>query len=81
MKTPEELVDAFAQTMKDELSNNQHKGDWRDWKQVNEISLELVYHKNKLFKAIEEENKDHIKEHLADCGNFLLMLGNAYNLY
>jgi len=81
MKTQSQLVDEFAQTMKDELINNHHKGDWRDWREVNSMRYELDYHIAKLDKAIFEENKETIKEHLADCANFLLMIGNAYKLY
>jgi len=81
MKSQEELVDAFAQSMKDELKANEQKGDWRDWKNVNDIDKELDYHLYKLKVSMYSENKEEIKEHLADCGNFLLMIGNAFDLY
>lgn len=81
MKTPEELVDAFAQSMKDELKANKEKGDWREWKDSTEIYDELNYHMHKLYNAMHDNNFKAIKEHAADCGNFLLMIGNAYSLY
>ena len=80
-KTQEELVDVFAQTMKDELKANEHKGDWRSWNNSVEIIVELDYHRAKLEKAMRNNNFSEIKEYLADSANFLLMLGNAYNLY
>lgn len=81
MKEQNELVDAFAETMKTELKANEHKGDWRDWDDVDKMFDELEYHKDKLNFACVESNKESIKEHLADCANFLLMIGNAYKLY
>lgn len=80
-KTQFELVDLFAASMKEELEANEHKGDWRDWKKPLEIQDELHYHLGKLNKAIYEKDRVLIKEHIADCGNILLMLGNAYELY
>lgn len=80
-KTQNSLVEAFARTMKEELINNHHKGDWREWKEVNSMRYELDYHLTKLDSAIQQDNKELIKEHLADCANFLLMIGNSYNLY
>lgn len=90
MKTQFELVDDFAKSMKDELIANEHKGDWRQWKDVVEIGDELQYHLEKLDDSVikyEQSNrtdlgfKHCIKEHAADCANLLLMLGNAYELY
>lgn len=89
MKTQDRLVDEFAQTMKDELANNQHKGDWREWKDIEKMHQELQYHLEKLkisedwtkYNFSEDVAKEKIKEHLADCGNFLLMIGNAYGIY
>lgn len=80
-KTQEELVNSFADSMLYELIANEHKGDWRDWKDPLEIQDELHYHLGKLNTAIYDKNTNLIKEHLADCGNLLLMLGNAYDLY
>lgn len=81
MKTPEELVQAFAESMKVELEANKHKGEWRTWDDVHEMFEELGYHLGKLAGAIELEDKALIKEHSADCGNFLLMIGNKYKVY
>ncbi len=90
MKTQNELVDDFAASMKEELTANEHKGNWVDWKDVPEIRKELKYHLEKLDNAIEmfeESGRSNmhllllIKELIADNGNILLMLGNAYELY
>ena len=81
MKTPEELVQAFAESMRVELEANKHKGDWQTWDDINEMFEELGYHLCKLAGAIEIEDKDRIKEHTADCGNYLLMIGNKYKVY
>lgn len=89
MKTQNELVDDFAQSMKDELKANERKGDWRYFKDKKDIHKELQYHYDKLRAAeswtqyhfSEDRAKLAIKEHIADCANFLLMLGNAYELY
>lgn len=67
--------------MKDELKNNEHKGDWRSWNDVPKMLQELDYHEYKLSLAIQTGNRELIKEHLADCANFLLMIGNAFDLY
>lgn len=85
MKSPEELVDAFAALMKKELEDNKHKGDWREWKNLNEILPELAHHGDKLFNALldrekhgpTEDNQARIKEHAGDCGNILMMMVNA----
>lgn len=90
VKTQEELVNAFAESMSHELDINSHKGDWRTWDDVPAQISELDYHIDKLkstIKRYEGSNRvfkdleSHIKEHLADCGNILLMIGNSYNLY
>lgn len=81
MKTPEELVDAFAQSMKDELKANEHKGDWRTWNGEWEKLDELYYHIDKLKSALLNNDKPRIKEYAADSANFLLMIGNEHDLY
>jgi len=81
MKTQTNLVDAFAQSMKDELKANEHKGDWRTWNDIPKMLQELDYHEDKLSLAIQTGDRERIKEHLADCANFLLMIGNALDLY
>lgn len=81
MRSQWDLVDVFAQEMKNELQSNMHKGDWREWNDTTKMFQELEYHEDKLSKAIQSGNREAIKEHLADCANFLLMIGNAYGLY
>ena len=82
MKTQFELVDVFAQTMKDELKANENKGDWREFKDKKDIHRELQYHYDKLraaeswtkYNFSEDTAKERIKEHLADCANLLLKI-------
>lgn len=74
-------VEEFAKQMEIELHANEHKGDWREWKNVPEMICELDYHKGKLLSAIKEDNKALVKEYLADCANILMFIGNAGNLY
>ncbi len=81
MKDTNEIVDAFAEQMKVELKANEHKGDWCDFQEVEEIKNELEYHLRKLNTAIHMNSANSIKEHLADCGNFLMMIGNSFDLY
>ena len=67
--------------MKNELEANNNKGDWTEFKNLDSIRYELDYHLTKLDVAIGLGDKVLIKEHLADCRNFLLMIGKSYNLY
>jgi len=75
------LVLKFANQMQIELNNNLHKGDWSEWRDVKEILYELDYHKAKLIIALKDNNKTLVRELLADCGNFLMFLGNAGYVY
>jgi molybdopterin converting factor small subunit len=81
MKTQEELIARFAKSMHIELQANKNKGDWREWGEVDNMRTEIDYHLQKLDDAIEIGDRIRINEHLADCANFLLMIGNAYRLY
>ena len=67
--------------MQIELNANAHKGDWEEFVNSPEIHRELSHHIFKLQKAEQNNNKDDIREHIADCANILMMLGNAYGLY
>jgi hypothetical protein len=71
----------FADNMFEEIKSNLHKGDWADWKNVSEMLEEHQYHFEKLKNSIESNTLHLIKEHLADCGNILMFIGNQYNLY
>jgi len=71
----------FALEMQKELIDNSHKGDWEDFIDPREILKELEYHKSKLINAMYDNEHKLIKEHIADCANLLLMLGNSYKLY
>ena len=74
-------IEKFSKQMQIELEENSHKGNWEDFKNPNEINLELEYHLTKLRLSIEQQDKERIKEYIADCANLLLMLGNSYELY
>jgi hypothetical protein len=73
---------AFAEQMQMELENNSHKGDWNEFRDVKEILNEIEYHKAKLIIALGKKSPhSECKELIADCANFLMMLGNAGELY
>lgn len=73
---------AFAKQMQTELDNNQHKGDWNKWRNVQEILNEFEYHKSKLLIALrKKEPHEECKELIADCANILMFLGNTGELY
>lgn len=74
-------VMAFAEAMQHELNANAKKGDWQTFTDVIGILNELEYHKAKLMIDLKKGDKKKVLEHIADCGNFLLMLGNAGGLY
>lgn len=72
----------FAEQMQAELDANAHKGDWNEWRNVEEILNEFEYHKAKLIIALrKKEPHAECKELIADCANILMFLGNAGNLY
>ncbi len=77
----ERLVEIFKDDMLSELSKNSHKGSILDFKDFNGIITELEYHKAKLFLAIRVKNKGAIREYLADTANFLLAIGNLFEVY
>lgn len=73
---------AFAKQMQVELDANSHKGDWNEWRDVQEILNEFEYHKAKLLMALRKKEPHHeCKELIADCANILMFLGNAGYLY
>lgn len=77
----ERLVEIFKDDMLSELNKNSHKGSILDFKDFNGIITELEYHKAKLFLAIRVKNKGAIREYLADTANFLLAIGNLFEVY
>ena len=81
MKNEEELIKIFGNMMLNELVKNIHKGSILDFRDFNQIITEFEYHKAKLFIAIRTNNKDAIKEYLADCGNYLLCLGSLLEVF
>lgn len=85
-KNKEYKLTQFALEMQKELLANTHKGDWEEFLNIDEIQSELDYHVDKVFSSvasveISNENKDMLREHIADCANILMFLGNAYSLY
>lgn len=64
-----------------EMQKNCHKGSVLDMDDFNQIITELEYHKAKLFLAIRVKNKGAIKEYLADTANYLLAIGNLFDVY
>lgn len=75
------LLEIFKNDMLLELSKNSHKGSILNFKDFNAIITELEYHKAKLFLAIRVNNKGAIREYLADTANFLLAIGNLFDVY
>ena len=69
--------------MQNELNNNkQNKGEgWREWKDINAMWAEIIYHQGKLIKAMIDGDKKLIIEHIADCANFYMFIGNALEVY
>lgn len=74
-------VQKFAEVMQTELEANNHKGNWEEFIDKKEVMSEYFYHFEKLERALFIGNKENIKEHIADCANLLLMLGNSYKIY
>lgn len=74
-------VQKFAESMQAELEANSHKGSWEEFTKKGDIISEYVYHFNKLEYSMALGKKEEIKEHIADCANILMMLGNSYELY
>lgn len=76
----------FAQLMQEELENNSHKGNWESFTDEKVILTEFEWHFKKVLTIL-RESKDLpcadilLKEHLADCANILMFLGNSYELY
>lgn len=76
----------FSREMSKELRNNEDKGNWEDFTEVDEIISELNYHIDKLYAKVYDvkrgsKPKEELKEHIADCANILMFLGNSYGLY
>lgn len=72
---------ALAKDMTFELKANEHKGDWSDWRDVTAMLSELEWHKAKLMHALRDNDKDRVREYIADCANILMFIGNAGYLY
>ena len=64
-----------------ELRKNSHKGSILEFTNFEKIVTELEYHKAKLFLAIRMKNKEAIREYLADTGNFLVAIGNLFDVF
>lgn len=77
----ETLVEIFKNDMLLELNKNSHKGSILDFDNFDSMITELEYHKAKLLLAIRVGNKGAIREYLADSANFLLAIGNLFDVY
>ena len=71
----------FADDMVSELIKNSHKESILEIENFEQIITELEYHKAKLFLAIRVKNYGAIREYLADTGNFLMAIGNFFDVY
>lgn len=77
----EEVIQIFASDMLSELRKNSQKDSILNLKDFNQIMTELEYHKAKLLIAIRMKNNGAIKEYLADTANYLLAIGNLFDVY
>lgn len=75
------LIKTFADDMISELHKNYHKGSILKMENFEQIITELEYHKAKLFLAIRMKNKGAIREYLADTGNYLIAIGNLFDVF
>lgn len=79
-------IQIFAEKMQIELDNNSHKGNWEDFTDYRVILKEFGHHYNKVIITLKESMNDIafenlMTEHIADCANILMFLGNSFNLY
>lgn len=74
-------IERFKDRMLLELEKNRHKGTILATKDFNFIVTELEYHKAKMLIAVRINNKQALKEYIADTANFLFALGNLGGLY
>jgi len=70
-------VKKFARMMVRELYANEHKGDWQNFTDTNNIFMEIDWHQQKLNGALDMEDVSCIKEYAADCANNYMFLLNA----
>lgn len=76
-----EISRIFADDMVSELIKNSHKESILEIDNFEQIVTELEYHKAKLFLAIRVKNYGAIREYLADCGNYLMAIGNFFDVF
>lgn len=78
----ESKVERFKESMLTEFKKNDpQKGSILDFTNFESIITELEYHKAKLMMAMRVDNKQAVKEYIADTANFLFALGNIGGLY
>lgn len=77
----EDVAEAFMKQMLKENKDNIVKGNILEWDNVDEMLIDLEYHKAKLYFALKSKNPEGVKEYLADCANILLAIGNSWELY
>lgn len=79
-------IQVFAEKMQQELDNNSHKGNWEEFTDYKAILKEFGHHYNKILITL-DESRSHVNfenlmvEHIADCANILMFLGNSFKLY
>ena len=60
----------FTLKMNEELNKNEHKGNWNNWVPNDiDLKLEINHHVLKLYKAIDLNDLELIKEYSADVAN------------
>lgn len=76
LKTMKDKVKIFGQAMVNELHANKGKGKWDNLHPLY-LCAELHYHASKLYKACDEDDKQKILEHSADCANIAMMIADV----
>ena len=78
----ESKIERFKESMLTELKKNDpQKGSILDFTHFESIVTELEYHKAKMLMAMRMDNKQAVKEYIADTANFLFAVGNIGGLY
>lgn len=75
------VIKAFFEQMLFELEANKNKGDWREWNNIEEMVTDLIEHIGKCLIAMKSDDKERVKELLADSANILMFMANAGHVY
>jgi molybdopterin converting factor small subunit len=71
------IFNQFTDRMKEELSANEHKGEWYLFKDRNLIVDEINHHFDKLQTALIQGDEELIKEYSADIANICMFMFNS----